>query len=427
MNINEMAKILVLGNVDSGKSTFIGVMINNELDNGNGSARNSITNLKHELETGKTSSFKYHYIVENNNVTTLVDLCGHEKYFHTTLFGITALFGDYGILMINANSGIIGTTREHYTLLVTKRIPFIIFITKIDTCPQDKINVLKNQIAKLAKLGKKTPVYIEEDCQLIDNTYITNSYQDIINSFHERNMNIMPIVFVSNKTGHNIPFSKEFITKLRSVEDLERNNMIPVIPKDYSAIMYIDCKFIVKGVGLVFSGTVKYGNFVNGQNIFIGPINGEYVPAKIKTIHNCIRMNVDVLESGDSGSFGIKIDKKYSFIRNRKIHGLVITNDLQFVMAHTCNSFKATLSVFNHSTTIKNGYTPTLHCYNIRQPVKFLMDNDKFLRYGCRENIEIKFVKHPEFILPDSYFVFRDGNTKGIGKIIEIIKTNKKN
>lgn len=46
----------VVGNVDAGKSTLLGVLTHGELDNGRGHARQKLFRHKHELETGRTSS-----------------------------------------------------------------------------------------------------------------------------------------------------------------------------------------------------------------------------------------------------------------------------------------------------------------------------------------------------------------------------------
>ena len=46
-------RVAVVGNVDSGKSTLLGVLTHCELDNGRGLARQRLFRHKHELETGK--------------------------------------------------------------------------------------------------------------------------------------------------------------------------------------------------------------------------------------------------------------------------------------------------------------------------------------------------------------------------------------
>lgn len=46
----------MIGNVDAGKSTLLGVLTHGELDNGRGFARQKLFRHKHEMESGRTSS-----------------------------------------------------------------------------------------------------------------------------------------------------------------------------------------------------------------------------------------------------------------------------------------------------------------------------------------------------------------------------------
>ncbi len=46
----------VVGNVDAGKSTMLGVLVKGGLDDGRGKARVNLFRHKHEIESGRTSS-----------------------------------------------------------------------------------------------------------------------------------------------------------------------------------------------------------------------------------------------------------------------------------------------------------------------------------------------------------------------------------
>lgn len=204
LNKIESAKYVVLGNVDGGKSTFVGVMEKNVLDDGNGYARSLVTKIKHEQDTGRTSSHTPHYLIKGNEITTLIDLCGHEKYLKTTIFGVMGLFGDYGIVIVGANMGVCGMTTEHIALLIANRIPFIIVVTKIDLCPTNVMAIVKKDLERITKKNKKEIIYFEENEPEINKSYLKESHLAIIDAFHERKTNIVPIIMVSNKTGHNI-------------------------------------------------------------------------------------------------------------------------------------------------------------------------------------------------------------------------------
>lgn len=54
--VSSLHRVAVVGNVDAGKSTLLGVLTHGELDNGRGTARQRLFRHKHEMESGRTSS-----------------------------------------------------------------------------------------------------------------------------------------------------------------------------------------------------------------------------------------------------------------------------------------------------------------------------------------------------------------------------------
>lgn len=75
-----------------------------------------------------------------------MDLCGHEKYLKTTMFGLTGLLPDYAMIIIGLNMGISRMTWEHLGLVFYLKIPFFVVLTKIDLCPD---NIYKETINDL--------------------------------------------------------------------------------------------------------------------------------------------------------------------------------------------------------------------------------------------------------------------------------------
>lgn len=119
-------RVAVVGNVDAGKSTLLGVLTHGELDNGRGHARQRLFRHKHEMESGRTSSvgndilgfdtvgkvvnkpdhgtLDWVKICEKSaKVITFIDLAGHERYLKTTVFGMTGHAPDFGMLMVRNN------------------------------------------------------------------------------------------------------------------------------------------------------------------------------------------------------------------------------------------------------------------------------------------------------------------------------------
>lgn len=227
---------------------------------------------------------------------------------------------------------------------------------------------------------------------------------------------------ISNKTGYNVNFVRELIISIKSKSYLEKKGLIvPIIDEktiNYSSMMYIDSVYNVTGIGIVLSGTVKFGDLHVGQKVFLGPINGNYINITIKSIHNCVSESIEILRKNESGSIGIRLDKKGVYRKENFLKGHVVISDIKFAMHNTCYSFNCDVAIFNHPTTIKNGYQTIVHCGTIRRAATFLIKGDKVLRTNTKENINVRFVYRPEFILPGSYFMFREGRTRGMGKII---------
>jgi len=76
----EEVRILLIGDSGIGKTTFLAYLINNKLDL---NSRMYIFNHKHEMESGKTSSFNYQHLFHNNKKYVFLDTPGDEIYLKT--------------------------------------------------------------------------------------------------------------------------------------------------------------------------------------------------------------------------------------------------------------------------------------------------------------------------------------------------------
>ena len=76
-DIKPEIRIGVLGNVDSGKSSTIGVITKDILDDGKGYARSLVMKHPHEKESGRTSDVSQLYVQNEGNVIDFIDLAGH--------------------------------------------------------------------------------------------------------------------------------------------------------------------------------------------------------------------------------------------------------------------------------------------------------------------------------------------------------------
>lgn len=64
---NIEVRVAVLGSVDAGKSTLLGVLTHGELDNGRGSARLNMFRHMHEIRSGRTSSVSHEMLGFDQN------------------------------------------------------------------------------------------------------------------------------------------------------------------------------------------------------------------------------------------------------------------------------------------------------------------------------------------------------------------------
>ena len=329
--------IAVCGPVDAGKSSLIGVLTTGELDDGRGCARNKILIHPHEIQSGRTSNITLNPIIYKNidntiylssvlnpnkkknivnkklftstdnlskKIISFIDLAGHEKYMRTTVFGVTGMFPDYGILVIGANAGISRLTREHLGILLYLKIPIIIIITKIDMAPKQ---IYKKLINRLKKIIEKTS--FEKILYYITYSEKNNKETEHYINHMNGDLDIIPVISISNKTGININNLHKILYNLPNQKKWNEINK--------GTVVYIDSNYQVPGIGLVLSGTVKGQPIKIKQKMFLGPFQGEFKKVIIRSIHNSIRENITEIKEKVQGCFNIKfLNPKNAISRN---------------------------------------------------------------------------------------------------------------
>ena len=84
-----------------------------------------------------TKNQSWQHVAQNSKkLVTFLDLCGHEKYLKTTMFGLVGLMPDYCMVIVGANMGVSRMTKEHLGITIALKIPLFIVITKIDIAPK---------------------------------------------------------------------------------------------------------------------------------------------------------------------------------------------------------------------------------------------------------------------------------------------------
>merc|ERR1719352_1714174 len=94
-------------------------------------------------------------VQQSRQLVTFHDLCGHEKYLKTTIFGLVGLCPDYAMIVVNANAGFQRMSREHLGIALSLNIPITLVVTKIDITPE---NVYEDNLTQLQKIAKSKAV-----------------------------------------------------------------------------------------------------------------------------------------------------------------------------------------------------------------------------------------------------------------------------
>lgn len=414
-------RIAATGNVDSGKSTLVGVLTGTgALDNGRGLARSQIFTHKHELETGRTSAVAQAIIgfsstgdvvnytnvrgltwsdivAKASKVLTFYDLAGHERYLKTTVFGLTAHNPDYVMLVVGANMGVLRMTKEHLAITLALRVPLYVVITKIDLAPDQIYEQTLNHLIRLLKspsAGKKIPILVKSMDE------VTLSAQNIVND------RVVPIFSLSNVTGEGLDLLTSFLNLVPSTRNWREHI-------DKPSEFAIDETFVVPGVGTVVAGTTTSGAVSSGQILNLGPDGrGNFIKAQVKSVHYK-RTPVKRVVAGQAGSLALKKIKR-SAVRK----GMVLLDSS--IRPGSVRQFTAEVLVLYHGTTIREGYEPVLHCETIRQAARVLSIDRPIIRTGDRATIKFRFMYSPEYIKVGARFIFREGRTKGLGRITAI-------
>lgn len=319
-----LLRVAVVGNVDGGKSTLIATLCHSTLDDGKGSNRKLNNPSKHELETGRTSTIKSHilgfvtaaktvspargmrypesYIAANSTkLVSLMDLCGHEKYFRTTTTGLSQGKIDYALVLVSANQPPTHMTVLHLNLCVMYNMPIIVVVTKTDIAPKD---VLKYTMKRVQEV-------VREVTRGEKKAYDMRSMNDV-DVVQNNMLSLVPVVKASSVSGDGLDILKSLLYNLPRRLPHEKR-----IDRPFE--MMVEDTFTVPGVGTVLSGFVNSGKFDKGGTIYVGPTKtGTCIKTTVKSIH-IMQTTVDHVYAGHSACFAVNLSKeeRKSLVRHR--------------------------------------------------------------------------------------------------------------
>ncbi|KAJ2757377.1 hypothetical protein GGI19_000096 [Coemansia pectinata] len=459
-------RVAVVGNVDAGKSTMLGVLTQGRLDDGRGKARVALFRHQHEIESGRTSSVGLEILgfdkttgapvrhtdpnrkvswdavcERSSKLISFLDLAGHEKYLKTTVFGMAGGAPDYVMLMVAANAGLSGMAKEHLGLALALGIPVFVVITKIDMCPPNVLDGTLKQLTKVLRSSgcRKLPIAIRDRnsvlmaasrfvgqrvCPIFQISNVTGEGIDSLQTF----LNVLPLnrcfsAPVSTPAQANSDATAAAAAKGKAVD--KGKKVVGPAAGEVQAKMQFDISeiFVVPFVGTIVSGVVASGTLKPGDPVWLGPdYNGHFLQTAVRTIQRK-RVDAQAAYTGQSVSLWLK---KITRSQVRKGMVLLGRNEQHSEEPYSSKSFEAEVVVLYHSTTISSRYQAMVHCGSVRQTARVLAieqadGSSETLRTGDRARVVFQFIRHPEYLTEGTRLIFREGRTKGVGKVLRVL------
>ena len=375
--------LVVIGHVDSGKSTSTGHLIYKC----GGIDERTIAKFEKEAKEIGKESFKYAWVLDKlkaereRGITidialwkfeskkyhfTIIDAPGHRDFIKNMITGTSQ--ADVAILVIASGTGEFeagfgkeGQTREHALLAYTMGIKQVILaVNKMDLCEygKDRFDEIKTEvIGYLKKIG-----------------------------FQEKNINTVPY---SGFKGDNLIEKSANMPWYNGDTLLEALDKIdpPKRPWDKALRLPLQDVYKITGVGTVPVGRVETGIIKPGMLV-------SFAPANITTECKTVEMHHTQMEEaipGDNVGFNVK-GVSVKDVRRGNVVG-----DSKNDPPKEAVSFNAQVIVMNHPNKIMAGYCPVLDCHTSHIACKF----DKLLekidrRTGKATESEPKEIKNNE-------------------------------
>jgi len=391
--------IVVIGHVDSGKSTTTGHLIykcggvdertiakfeKEAAEKGKGSFKYAwvMDKLKAERERGITIDIALWKFVIPEYEVTIIDAPGHRDFIKNMITGTSQ--ADCAVLIVAAGTGEFeagisknGQTREHALLAYTLGVKqMIVAVNKMDSTEpkysEQRFNEIKKEVSNyLKKVGydpKKVP-FVPISGWVGDNM----------------------VDATTNMTWYK-GWSRDAITKDGKAEKgntlVEALNKIepPKRPTDMPLRLPLQDVYKIGGIGTVPVGRVETGIIKPG-------LIATFAPTGLTTEVKSVEMHHQALEEalpGDNVGFNVKNVSVKEIKR-----GNVAGNSKQDP-PKAANNFTAQVIVLNHPGQINAGYAPVLDCHTAHIACKFselkekidrrsgkkLEDNPKFVKSG---------------------------------------------
>ncbi len=320
----------------------------------------------------------------------------------TTVFGLTGYAPDFNMLLINATSGIVGTTREHLGFSMALDVPVFVVINKIDSCTPKALRQTLNTIEYLLKSPgcSKIPLVIEtEDDALL-------AAQQFVDP------NVCPIFTISCVEGTNLNLLRKFLNVLPPLMNKKQEEMRMQELTEFR----VDEIYFKKKPGHILAGCLINGTIREHEQLLLGPFEmGEFLPVEIQTVQR-YRVPCRLVRPSQSASLSIGNQEN---ITEKLRKGMVLVNAK--LEPKACKEFEAKIDLLYHVNKISKGFQATVHIGNVCQTACITFMDKKSIRNNERAKVVWRFQSRCEYVTVGTKIIFREGTTKGMGVVTKVV------
>jgi elongation factor 1-alpha len=388
--------IVVIGHVDSGKSTTTGHLIykcggidkrtiekfeKEAQEMGKGSFKYAwvLDKLKAERERGITIDIALWKFETKNYYVTIIDAPGHRDFIKNMITGTSQ--ADCAVLIVAAGTGEFeagiskdGQTREHALLAYTLGVKqLIIGVNKMDSTStpysEDRFSEIKKEVSTYVKKIGYNP-------DAVPFVPISGWHGD---NMLEKSPNMTWFKGWEKKEKSG---NKSGVTLLEALDAINA----PERPSGKPLRLPLQDVYKIGGIGTVPVGRVETGILKPGMVVTFAPAN---VTTEVKSVE-MHHTAMDEATPGDNVGFNVKNVSVKDIRRGN------VASDSKNDPAKEAAEYKAQVIILNHPGQIQGGYAPVIDCHTAHIACKFqtllekidrrsgkkLEDNPQFVKSG---------------------------------------------